>query len=51
MSKPRKTQKVAIIAITFVAAAFIGSEVAIAGDNNAVFVTKKLSNDSFQDII
>ena len=31
--------------------AFIGSVIAIAGDNNAAFATKKKSNESFQDII
>ena len=51
MSNLRNTQKVGILAIIFVAAALIGSVVAMAGDNNAVFATKKKSNDSFQDII
>ena len=51
MSNLIKTQKVGIFAIMFIAAALIGSVVAIAGDNNAAFATKKKSNDSFQDII
>ena len=33
----------------FIAAALIGSVVAI-GDNNTAFATKKKSNDAFQDI-
>ena len=51
MSNLRNTQKVGIFAIVFVAPAFIGSVVAIAGDNHTVSATKKKSNDSFQDII
>ena len=35
----------------FVVATLIGSVVALAGDNNAAFATKKKSNDSLQDII
>ena len=50
MSNLRNTKKVGLFAIIFVAAALIGSVVAIAGDNNAAFATKKKSNDSFQDI-
>ena len=45
-----KTHKFGIFAMIFVAAALIGSVVAIAGDSNAAFATKKKSNDSFQDI-
>ena len=51
MSGLIKTHKFGIFAIIFVAAALIGSVVAIAGDNNAAFATKKKSNDSLQDII
>ena len=51
MSNLRKTQKVGIFAFMFIAAAWIGSVVAIAGDNNAAFATKKKSNESFQDVI
>ena len=50
MSNIIKTHKVGIFAIIFVAVALIGSVVAIAGENNAAFATKKKSNDSFQDI-
>ena len=50
MSNLRNTQKVGIFAIMFIAAALIGSVVAIAGDNNAAFATTKKSNESFQDI-
>lgn len=46
-----KTHKFGIFAMIFVAAALIGSVVAIAGDNNSAFATKKKSNDSLQDII
>ena len=51
MSNLRKTQKVGIFAFMIIAAALIGSVVAIAGDNNAAFATKKNSNESFQDVI
>ena len=50
MSNLIKTHKVGIFVIIFVAAALIGSVVAIAGENNAAFATKKKSNDSLQDI-
>ena len=46
-----KTHKSGTFAMIFVAAALIGSVVAIAGDNNAAFATKKKSNESLQDII
>ncbi len=51
MSNLIKTHKIGIFAMMFIAAALIGSVVAIAGDNNAAFATKKKSNDSLQDII
>jgi hypothetical protein len=41
MSNLRNTQKVNLFAIVFIAAALIGSVIAIAGDNNAAFATKK----------
>ena len=50
MSNLSRNQKVGIFGIMFIAAALIGSVVAISGDNNAAFATKKKSNDSFQDI-
>jgi hypothetical protein len=50
MSNLRNTQKVGLFAIVFTAAALIGSVIAIAGDNNAAFATKKKPNESFQDI-
>ncbi len=46
-----KTHKFGIFAMIFVAAALIGSVVAIAGDSSAAFATKKKSNESLQDII
>jgi hypothetical protein len=46
-----KTHKSGIFAMIFVAAALIGSLVAIAADSNAAFATKKKSNESLQDII
>ena len=51
MSNLRNTQKVGLFAIVFIAATLIGSVIAIAGDNNAAFATKKKSNESFQDVI
>jgi len=50
MSNITKNQKIGIFGIMFIAAALIGSVVAISGDNNAAFATKKKSNDSLQDI-
>ena len=50
MSNLTKNQKVSIFGIMFIAAALIGSVVAISGDNNAAFATKKKSNESLQDI-
>jgi hypothetical protein len=51
MSNITKNQKIGIFGIMFIAAALIGSVVAISGDNNAAFATKKKSNESSQDII
>jgi len=50
MSNLTKNQKVGIFGIMFIAAALIGSVVAVSGDNFAAFATKKKSNDSLQDI-
>ena len=50
MSNLSRNQKVGIFGIMFIAAALIGSVVAISGDNNAAFATKKKSSDSFQGI-
>ena len=50
MSNLTKNQKVGIFGIMFIAAALIGSVVAVSGDNSAAFATKKKSNDSLQDI-
>ena len=50
MSNVTKNQKVGIFGIMFIAAALIGSVVAVSGDNSAAFATKKKSNDSLQDI-
>ena len=50
MSNLTKNQKVGIFGIMFIAAALIGSVVAVSGDNYTAFATKKKSNDSLQDI-
>ena len=41
MSNVTKNQKVGIFGIMFIAAALIGSVVAVSGDNFAAFATKK----------
>jgi hypothetical protein len=41
MSNLRNTQKVNLFAIVFITADLIGSVIAIAGDSNATFATKK----------
>lgn len=51
MSNLTKTHKIGVFAMVFVVATLLGSVVAIAGDNDAAFATKKKSNDSLQDII
>ncbi|HKO64398.1 MAG TPA: hypothetical protein VJU13_04295 [Candidatus Nitrosocosmicus sp.] len=50
MSNVTKNQKVGIFGIMFIAAALIGSVVAVSEDNSAAFATKIKSNDSLQDI-
>ena len=50
MSNVTKNQKVGIFGIMFIAAALIGSVVAVSGDNYTAFATKKKSNNSFQGI-
>jgi hypothetical protein len=50
MSNVTKNQKVGIFGIMFIAAALIGSVLAVSGDNSAAFAAKIKSNDSLQDI-
>lgn len=50
MSDLTKNQKVGMFGIMLIAAALIGSSVAVSGVDNAAFATKKKSNDSLQDI-
>jgi len=49
MSNITKTHKVGLFAM-FIAAALIGSVIAISGDNYAAFATKKKINESEQEI-